>query len=69
MEGRVHYVKELFGKSTFGLASLGGGVAPSLFGIASHELQWWALLFGVIIGGVTASFKVHEFYVRFIKRK
>ena len=68
MESRVETLKNVFSKPIFGLVSLGGGSAPSVFGISTPELQYWALFFGVIIGAITAVLKFQELYIKVLKR-
>lgn len=69
MESGVLTLKNVLSKPMFGFASLGGGSAPSVFGISTPELQYWALFFGVIIGGITAILKIQELWEKVLRRK
>lgn len=69
MESRATPLKNLFSHPVFGLASLGSGATPSVFGISTPTLQWWALLIGLGIAIVTLVLKIHELYEKVLKRR
>ena len=62
MDRLVVGTEKIMGSTVFGLVSLTGGVAPGLIDAWTPQLQFVALILGIVLGAVTIAIKLKELF-------